>query len=137
MEQDELTAIVPLETDPTFFDRHYFDPPAIQDPYSLYDLMRQSQPVTWSQRMQAWVIFRYDDVSKAYRSRSIGQGDRPRTTYARCLRLTERSCILSVPTCRGSSRSLTHRSTGRNAISVARCSSRSGSRRCVRRFKRE
>jgi cytochrome P450 len=78
MERDESNNTAVLDDVPIVFDSHYFAPPANQDPYPLYDFMRRTQPVYWSERMQAWAVFRYDDVSKAYRSRSIGQGDRTR-----------------------------------------------------------
>jgi pimeloyl-[acyl-carrier protein] synthase len=65
-----------VDVDPMVFDSEFFGPAAVQDPYPLYESLRRHNPICWSQRLEAVVLSGYDDVNEAYRSRSVGQGDR-------------------------------------------------------------
>jgi cytochrome P450 len=47
-----------------------FDPfteEAIEDPYPQYAAFRRHDPVHWSDKLHAWVLFRHDDVSAFFR----------------------------------------------------------------------
>jgi cytochrome P450 len=39
-----------------------FTPEAVQDPYPHYKVLREREPVHWSERARAWYFTRYDDV---------------------------------------------------------------------------
>ena len=108
------------------FDDAYFRPLVMQDPYPLYERLREREPVCWSDRMQAWVISRYVDVAAAYRSRLVGQGDRTWGYVRKMSRSEQTSSIRCAPICHDSSPSLTRRSIGRSATSWRRCSSQDG-----------
>ena len=46
------------------------------DPYSHFGFLREHAPVYWSPRWDAWVISRYEDVSKALRNPNVFASDR-------------------------------------------------------------
>jgi cytochrome P450 len=69
----------------------HFDPftaAAIADPYPQYAALRDADPVHWSEKLRAWVLFRYDDVAAALRDdvrfsadrRRAGRAARPATS---------------------------------------------------------
>jgi cytochrome P450 len=66
-----------------------FDPftdAAVADPYPQYAALRADDPVHWSEKVRAWVLFRHDDVAAALRDdgrfsadrRRAARGGRPR-----------------------------------------------------------
>ncbi len=42
-------------------------PPALENPYPVYRLLREEEPVHWSEAMQAWILTRHSDVSHVLR----------------------------------------------------------------------
>ncbi|MBV9388671.1 MAG: cytochrome P450, partial [Chroococcidiopsidaceae cyanobacterium CP_BM_ER_R8_30] len=38
------------------------DPSLRQNPYPIYKIFRESEPVFWSESLQAWIFFKYDDI---------------------------------------------------------------------------
>jgi cytochrome P450 len=58
-----------------------FDPfsdAAVADPYPQYAALRDADPVHWSEKLRAWVLFRYDDVAAALRDDAHFSADRRR-----------------------------------------------------------
>jgi cytochrome P450 len=58
-----------------------FDPfsdAAIADPYPQYAALRAHDPVHWSEKLRAWILFRYDDVAAALRDDAHFSADRRR-----------------------------------------------------------
>lgn len=51
-----------------------FDLPETQtDPVAVYRRFREAEPVYWSERYQAWFLFRYADVSEALRNPKLSE----------------------------------------------------------------
>ena len=46
-----------------------FGPEMLQDPYPVYRGLRESDPVHWDERLNAWIVTGYDDVSKMLKDR--------------------------------------------------------------------
>jgi cytochrome P450 len=62
-----------------------FDPftdAAVADPYAQYAALRADDPVHWSEKLRAWVLFRYDDVATALRDDAHFSADRGRASRA-------------------------------------------------------
>jgi len=62
-----------------------FDPftdAAIADPYPHYAALRAADPVHWSEKLRAWVLFRHDDVATALRDDIHFSADRRRASRA-------------------------------------------------------
>jgi cytochrome P450 len=62
-----------------------FDPftdSALADPYPHYAALREADPVHWSEKLRAWVLFRYDDVAAALRDDVHFSADRRRAARA-------------------------------------------------------
>jgi pimeloyl-[acyl-carrier protein] synthase len=60
-----------------------FDPftdAAIADPYPQYAALRGTDPVHWSEKLRAWVLFRYDDVVAALKDDVRFSADRRRAS---------------------------------------------------------
>jgi cytochrome P450 len=58
-----------------------FDPftdAAVADPYPQYAALRADDPVHWSEKLRAWVLFRHDDVAAALRDDARFSADRRR-----------------------------------------------------------
>src|SRR5215470_4684012 len=58
-----------------------FDPftdAAIGNPYPQYAALRAADPVHWSDKLRAWVLFRYDDVAAVLRDDVRFSADRRR-----------------------------------------------------------
>jgi pimeloyl-[acyl-carrier protein] synthase len=58
-----------------------FTAAAIQDPYPYYRRLRECEPIHWSQKAQAWIFTRYDDVF-ALQTRPDLSVDRVETLYS-------------------------------------------------------
>ncbi|HEY5209460.1 MAG TPA: cytochrome P450 [Stellaceae bacterium] len=58
-----------------------FTAAAVQDPYPVYRLLREEEPVHWSERAQAWYFTRYRDVF-ALQTRPDLSVDRVETLYS-------------------------------------------------------
>jgi cytochrome P450 len=43
------------------------DPDAVRCPYPAYRMLRDERPVAWSERLNAWVVTRYDDILQVLR----------------------------------------------------------------------
>src|SRR5688500_11292425 len=41
-----------------------FTPGMLADPYPMYKALLESNPVSWNEMMETWVLTRYDDVDK-------------------------------------------------------------------------
>jgi cytochrome P450 len=54
----------------------------IADPYPYYAALRADDPVHWSEKLRAWVLFRYDDVAAALRDDIHFSADRRRAARA-------------------------------------------------------
>ncbi|MEP3332536.1 cytochrome P450 [Sedimentitalea sp.] len=52
-----------------------------QDPYETYNLMRESTPFAWDETMNAWVAFRYADISKILKSKQFSAERVSRARY--------------------------------------------------------
>lgn len=52
-----------------------------QDPYETYNLMRDSTPFAWDETMNAWVAFRYADISKILKSKQFSAERVSRARY--------------------------------------------------------
>jgi cytochrome P450 len=62
-----------------------FDPfadAALADPYPHYAALRAADPVHWSEKLRAWVLFRYGDVATALRDDLRFSADRRRAARA-------------------------------------------------------
>ena len=62
-----------------------FDPftdAAIADPYPHYTALRTAEPVHWSEKLRAWILFRHDDVATALRDDVHFSADRRRAARA-------------------------------------------------------
>jgi cytochrome P450 len=62
-----------------------FDPfadTAVADPYPQYAALRAEDPVHWSDKLRAWVLFRYDDVAAAFRDDARFSAERGRASRA-------------------------------------------------------
>ncbi len=59
-----------------------FTDAAIADPYPQYAALRTEDPVHWSEKLRAWVLFRYDDVATAFRDDVRFSADRRRASRA-------------------------------------------------------
>jgi cytochrome P450 len=65
------TSLTPVRFDP-------FTDSAIADPYPHYAALRTADPVHWSVKLRAWILFRYDDVAEALRDDARFSADRRR-----------------------------------------------------------
>ncbi len=54
------------EIDDPAFDRHLVSDAFMADPYPALRLLREQDPVHWSEALGAWVVTRYDDVLRTY-----------------------------------------------------------------------
>jgi cytochrome P450 len=64
----------------TFVQFDPFTDVAIADPYPRYAALRADDPVHWSDKLRAWVLFRYDDVATAFRDDARFSADRRRAS---------------------------------------------------------
>ena len=62
--------------DPVRFDTELLTPAYLADPYQYYRALREREPVYWSDRLNAWVLTRYDDVLSALRNPLLISGQR-------------------------------------------------------------
>jgi cytochrome P450 len=63
----------------------HFDPftdAALADPYPQYAALRAEDPVHWSEKLRAWVLFRYDDVAAAFRDDACFSTERREATMS-------------------------------------------------------
>lgn len=58
------------------FDEALLTPSYLADPYPYYAALRQHDPVSWSERLRAWVLTRYEDVHEALRDPRLISGRR-------------------------------------------------------------
>lgn len=49
-----------------------FAPDGAADPYARYRALRESDPVHWNERLEAWVLTRYQDVERVLRDPGFG-----------------------------------------------------------------
>jgi cytochrome P450 len=59
-----------------------FEPGAagfVDDPYPTYAVMRDEDPVHWSERLGAWMVTRYDDIDRIFRD-AVFSSDRTKAT---------------------------------------------------------
>lgn len=61
------------------------------DPYAAYRIMREEAPLIWHEAMGSWIVSRYEDVSRAFRS-----GDFTTENYARQIEPVHGRTILSM-----------------------------------------
>jgi cytochrome P450 len=59
-----------------------FTPGALADPYPQYAELRAADPVHWSEKLQSWVLTRYDDVTAAFRDDVRFSANRARAARA-------------------------------------------------------
>ncbi len=69
---------------PSTFDRDLLSPEYLADPYSYYRALRESEPIAWSERLNAWVLTRYAEVVDALRDPRLVSGQRVKV-YAEML----------------------------------------------------
>ena len=70
----------------------FFDPftaAALDDPYPQYAALRAAEPVHWSDKLRAWVVFRHDDVEQFFRDDARLSSDRSRARKFKGPRLPE------------------------------------------------
>ncbi|MGE0688605.1 MAG: cytochrome P450, partial [Dehalococcoidia bacterium] len=53
-----------------------FNPLLRSDPYAVYREMRETEPVSWSNLLQVWILTRYDDVLAALKDHGRFSSDR-------------------------------------------------------------
>jgi cytochrome P450 len=64
-------------------DDDMFSPSAIQDPYTYYGRIRETDPVHWNERHRVWVVTRFDDVvwinghPKVFSSAIVNTAEKP------------------------------------------------------------
>ena len=58
------------------FDEAILTPPYLSDPYPYYRALRESDPVHWSSRLNAWILTRYADVRDSLRNPRLISGRR-------------------------------------------------------------
>jgi len=66
------------------FDADLLTPKYLANPYLYYRTLRENDPVHWSERMNAWILTRYDDVHAALLDQRLSSGARI-STYADAL----------------------------------------------------
>jgi pimeloyl-[acyl-carrier protein] synthase len=59
-----------------------FTPAALDDPYPQYARLRTEDPVHWSEKLQSWIVTRYDDVCAVLRDDARFTADRLRASRA-------------------------------------------------------
>lgn len=60
-----------------------FDPftdEAIDNPYRLYRIFREREPIHWSEKLRSWLLFRHDDVTAFFRDDVRLSSDRTKAT---------------------------------------------------------
>ena len=67
-----------LPTVPRALDEEFGSPQFLADPYPTYRRLRVEAPVAWSERLQSWVLTRYDDVVLALKDLRLSNADRMR-----------------------------------------------------------
>ena len=70
-------------------------PTAIQDPYALLRMLREHDPVHWSDRHQAWILTHFSDVEQALTDPRLSS-DRVTPVLARARRHDEESSAAAV-----------------------------------------
>lgn len=55
---------------------------SLADPYPQYAALRAADPVQWSEKLRAWILFRYDDVATMLRDDVYFSADRGRASRA-------------------------------------------------------
>ena len=58
------------------FDADLLTPKYLANPYLYYRTLRENDPVHWSERMNAWILTRYDDVHAALLDQRLSSGAR-------------------------------------------------------------
>ncbi len=61
------------------FDTLLLTPQYLADPYAVFSDLRSNDPVHWSERMNGWVVTRYDDVKIALQDTRLISGQRLRS----------------------------------------------------------
>ncbi len=59
-----------------------FTPAALDDPYPQYARLRTEDPVHWSEKLESWILTRYDDVCAVLRDDARFTADRSRASRA-------------------------------------------------------
>ena len=57
-------------------------PAALADPFPIYKRLRDEDPVHWSAKLRAWVLFRWEDVTAAFRDDERFSSDRSKALRA-------------------------------------------------------
>lgn len=60
----------------TTFDEVVLSPEYLSDPYGYYRVLRDQDPVHWSEPLGAWVLTRYDDSRAAFQNPKLISGER-------------------------------------------------------------
>jgi len=58
------------------FDDVFLTPEFFADPYPFYHQLRDDEPVYWSERLNAWLLTRYEDVLAALSDKRLGSAGR-------------------------------------------------------------
>lgn len=58
------------------FDRDLLTPNFLDDPYPYYKQLREENPIFWSEKLEAWVITRYNDVQTVLHHPRLSSGKR-------------------------------------------------------------
>ena len=58
------------------FDRDLLTPNFLADPYPYYKQLREENPIFWSEKLEAWVITRYNDVQTVLHHPRLSSGKR-------------------------------------------------------------
>ena len=65
------------------FDDVFLTPEFFADPYPFYHQLRNEEPVFWSERLNAWLLTRYDDGLAALSDKRLGSAGRIEAILAR------------------------------------------------------
>ena len=65
-----------MDSAPVSFDEVFLTPEYFADPYPLFRQLRAEAPVYWCERLQAWLVTRYDDVLQGLTDPRLNCGDR-------------------------------------------------------------
>ena len=60
----------------TSFDKEFLTPEYFRDPYPLYSRLREEAPVYWSEKLNGWLLTRFNDVKSALNDRRLNNSGR-------------------------------------------------------------
>src|SRR4051794_32192652 len=77
-------------TAPSSHPPRLFGPGFFEDPYPIYHALRSTEPISWDDALDAWVLTRYADVARALNDPRLARGKTPQEEAAFLAQLSER-----------------------------------------------